>query len=154
MFGSDQMRWPEKIDEAIEAIQEADYLTAEQKRDIFLAGEVGYHATTPEWPVSSDPLESGMVECRKNATHRNDLGRAEGEAGLSSLVRARARTRRGRRATPHGHREEGGAFSDARLKDQPAGAPTGGPLVQLLAILLRRHRRSVRNGNGHCRRRA
>jgi uncharacterized protein len=34
MFGSDQMRWPEKIDEAIEAIEEADYLTAEQKRDI------------------------------------------------------------------------------------------------------------------------
>jgi hypothetical protein len=26
MFGSDQMRWPEKIDEAIEAIEEADYL--------------------------------------------------------------------------------------------------------------------------------
>ena len=35
MFGSDQMRWPEKIDEAIEAIEEADYLTAAQKRDIF-----------------------------------------------------------------------------------------------------------------------
>ena len=35
MFGSDQMRWPEKIDEAIAAIDEADYLTAEQKRDIF-----------------------------------------------------------------------------------------------------------------------
>jgi predicted TIM-barrel fold metal-dependent hydrolase len=35
MFGSDQMRWPEKIDEAIEAIEEATYLTAEQKRDIF-----------------------------------------------------------------------------------------------------------------------
>ena len=34
MFGSDQMRWPEKIDAAIEAIEEADYLTAEQKRDI------------------------------------------------------------------------------------------------------------------------
>jgi predicted TIM-barrel fold metal-dependent hydrolase len=34
MLGSDQMRWPEKIDEAIEAIEEADYLTAEQKRDI------------------------------------------------------------------------------------------------------------------------
>ena len=34
MFGSDQMRWPEKIDEAIEAIEEADYPTAEQKRDI------------------------------------------------------------------------------------------------------------------------
>ena len=35
MFGSDQMRWPEKIDEAIEAIEEANYLTAEEKRDIF-----------------------------------------------------------------------------------------------------------------------
>jgi len=34
MFGSDQMQWPAKIDEAIEAIEEADYLTAEQKRDI------------------------------------------------------------------------------------------------------------------------
>ena len=35
MFGSDQMRWPEKIGDAIEAIEEADYLTEEQKRDIF-----------------------------------------------------------------------------------------------------------------------
>ncbi|NNF27555.1 MAG: amidohydrolase [Gemmatimonadetes bacterium] len=34
MFGSDQMRWPEKIGEAIEAIEEADYLTEEQRRDI------------------------------------------------------------------------------------------------------------------------
>ncbi|MDX1421105.1 MAG: amidohydrolase family protein, partial [Rubricoccaceae bacterium] len=34
MFGSDQMRWPEKIGEAVEAIEEADYLTEEQKRDI------------------------------------------------------------------------------------------------------------------------
>ena len=34
MFGSDQMRWPEKIGKAIEAIEEADYLTEEQKRDI------------------------------------------------------------------------------------------------------------------------
>lgn len=35
MFGSDQMRWPEKIGDAIGAIEEADYLTEEQKRDIF-----------------------------------------------------------------------------------------------------------------------
>ena len=35
MFGSDQMRWPEKIGEAIEAIEEADFLSEEQKRDIF-----------------------------------------------------------------------------------------------------------------------
>ncbi len=35
MFGSDQMRWPEVIGRAIEAIDEADFLSDEQKRDIF-----------------------------------------------------------------------------------------------------------------------
>lgn len=34
MFGSDQMRWPEKIGEAIDAIEQAPFLTKEQKRDI------------------------------------------------------------------------------------------------------------------------
>jgi predicted TIM-barrel fold metal-dependent hydrolase len=34
MFGSDQMVWPEKIGEAIEAINQAPFLTNEQKRDI------------------------------------------------------------------------------------------------------------------------
>lgn len=34
MFGSDQMRWPEMIGKGIEAIEEADFLSAEQKRDI------------------------------------------------------------------------------------------------------------------------
>lgn len=34
MFGSDQMRWPQKIGEGIEAIREAPFLTEEQKRDI------------------------------------------------------------------------------------------------------------------------
>jgi uncharacterized protein len=34
MFGSDQMRWPEMIGEGIEAIEKADFLTVEQKRDI------------------------------------------------------------------------------------------------------------------------
>ena len=34
MFGSDQMRWPEKIGEAIEAIEQAPFLTEPQKRDI------------------------------------------------------------------------------------------------------------------------
>ena len=34
MFGSDQMRWPEKIGEGIDAIEHAPFLTAEQKRDI------------------------------------------------------------------------------------------------------------------------
>ena len=34
MFGSDQMRWPEKIGEGISAIEQAPFLTPEQKRDI------------------------------------------------------------------------------------------------------------------------
>ncbi len=34
MFGSDQMRWPEKIGEGIDAIEQAPFLTEEQKRDI------------------------------------------------------------------------------------------------------------------------
>ena len=34
MFGSDQMNWPEAIDDAVEAIQSAPMLTAAQKRDI------------------------------------------------------------------------------------------------------------------------
>ncbi len=35
MFGSDQMMWPETIALAIEAIETADFLSEEQKRDIF-----------------------------------------------------------------------------------------------------------------------
>jgi predicted TIM-barrel fold metal-dependent hydrolase len=35
MFGSDQMKWPETIDLAVDAIESAPYLTSEQKRDIF-----------------------------------------------------------------------------------------------------------------------
>jgi predicted TIM-barrel fold metal-dependent hydrolase len=34
MFGSDQMRWPEKIADGIEAIENAGYLNEDQKRDI------------------------------------------------------------------------------------------------------------------------
>jgi predicted TIM-barrel fold metal-dependent hydrolase len=35
MFGSDQMLWPETIGMAIDAIESAKFLTAEQKRDLF-----------------------------------------------------------------------------------------------------------------------
>ena len=35
MFGSDQVYWPETIGRAIEAIESADFLTDEQRRDIF-----------------------------------------------------------------------------------------------------------------------
>lgn len=35
MFGSDQMMWPETIEAAIQTINSADFLSQEQKRDIF-----------------------------------------------------------------------------------------------------------------------
>lgn len=35
MFGSDEMVWPQTIKVAIESIESADFLTAEEKRDIF-----------------------------------------------------------------------------------------------------------------------
>jgi hypothetical protein len=35
LFGSDQMVWPQTIDVAIESIESAEFLTQEQKRDIF-----------------------------------------------------------------------------------------------------------------------
>ena len=35
MFGSDQMQWVDTIDEAIEAVNSADFLTLKQKEDIF-----------------------------------------------------------------------------------------------------------------------
>ncbi len=42
MFGSDQMVWPEKIGAAIEAIEQAPFLTEEQKRDIFYNNAVRF----------------------------------------------------------------------------------------------------------------
>jgi hypothetical protein len=42
MFGSDQMMWPECIDIAIEAIESAEFLTPEQKRDIFYNNAVRF----------------------------------------------------------------------------------------------------------------
>jgi uncharacterized protein len=35
LFGSDQMVWPETLERAIAVINEAPFLTEEQKRDIF-----------------------------------------------------------------------------------------------------------------------
>ncbi len=34
MFGSDQMTWPELLEIGIQTIEEADFLTPKQKRDI------------------------------------------------------------------------------------------------------------------------
>lgn len=35
MFGSDQMIWPDAFEIAVDAVESADYLSPEQKRDIF-----------------------------------------------------------------------------------------------------------------------
>jgi len=35
LFGSDQMAWPDRIEKTVEAIEQADFLTAQQKDDIF-----------------------------------------------------------------------------------------------------------------------
>ena len=51
MFGSDQMMWPETIALAIEAIETADFLTEEQKRDMFNVNHF-FPWTTIRIPVS------------------------------------------------------------------------------------------------------
>ena len=42
MFGSDQMIWPEPIGLAVEAIETADFLTEQQRRDIFFDNAVRF----------------------------------------------------------------------------------------------------------------
>lgn len=42
MFGSDQMRWPEAIGWAVEAIEQAPFLSEQQKRDIFYNNAVRF----------------------------------------------------------------------------------------------------------------
>jgi hypothetical protein len=48
MFGSDQMDWPESIGIAIETIEKASFLTAEQKRDILYNNAARFLRLTPE----------------------------------------------------------------------------------------------------------
>jgi len=48
MYGSDQMIWPEVIGETIEAIENADFLTAEQKRDILYNNAARFLRLSPE----------------------------------------------------------------------------------------------------------
>jgi uncharacterized protein len=42
MFGSDQVIWPEVIEKAIEGVETADFLTSQQKRDIFYNNAVRF----------------------------------------------------------------------------------------------------------------
>lgn len=46
MFGSDQMVWPEAIEQSLQAYREADYLSAEQRRDIFFGNAVRFFGWT------------------------------------------------------------------------------------------------------------
>jgi len=48
MFGSDQMVWPEAIGMAIEGIESADFLSEEQKRDIFCRNAARFLRLAPE----------------------------------------------------------------------------------------------------------
>ena len=48
MFGSDQMIWPGVIGESVRIIQEAPFLSAEQKRDIFYNNAARFLRLTPE----------------------------------------------------------------------------------------------------------
>lgn len=48
MFGSDQMIWPEAISKAVETIDKAPFLTAEQKRDIFYNNAARFLRLTAE----------------------------------------------------------------------------------------------------------
>ena len=52
MFGSDQMVWPEAIEMAVAAIQSANYLTAEQKGDIFFHNAARFLRLEPTTPVA------------------------------------------------------------------------------------------------------
>ncbi len=50
MFGSDQMIWPQGIGLAIEGIESAEFLTAEQKRDIFFNNAARFLRLEPAHP--------------------------------------------------------------------------------------------------------
>jgi predicted TIM-barrel fold metal-dependent hydrolase len=48
MFGSDQMTWPDAIGIAIDWIEQADFLTAEQKRDILYSNAARFLRLSPD----------------------------------------------------------------------------------------------------------
>ena len=52
LFGSDQMVWPEAIDMSVAAIQSADYLSPEQKSDIFYHNAARFLRLEPATPVA------------------------------------------------------------------------------------------------------
>jgi len=61
MFGSDQMVWPEVIGMAIEGIESANFLTEEQKRDIFYNNAVRFLRLDEKKLVSCE--KAGATVC-------------------------------------------------------------------------------------------
>lgn len=58
MFGSDQMVWPEKIGAAVEAIEQAPFLSEDQKRDIFYNNAVRFlKLESPEETTAMDKMK-------------------------------------------------------------------------------------------------
>jgi predicted TIM-barrel fold metal-dependent hydrolase len=55
MFGSDQMEWPETIGLGIEALEAADFLSEDQKRDIFYNNAVRFLRLADRPPGASTP---------------------------------------------------------------------------------------------------
>ena len=47
LFGSDQMVWPDALELAIESIESADFLSEEQKRDVFFNNAARFLQLTP-----------------------------------------------------------------------------------------------------------
>ena len=48
MFGSDQIIWPETIETAVESVETAEFLTPEQRRDIFFNNAVRFFRLNPD----------------------------------------------------------------------------------------------------------
>lgn len=48
MYGTDQMVWPDTMDVGIASVKEADFLTLEQKEDIFYDNAATFLGLSPE----------------------------------------------------------------------------------------------------------
>jgi predicted TIM-barrel fold metal-dependent hydrolase len=62
MFGSDQMRWPEAIGWAVQAIEEAPFFSEQQKRDIFYNNAVRFLEKRAGRPVGRPALSGAEAQ--------------------------------------------------------------------------------------------
>jgi predicted TIM-barrel fold metal-dependent hydrolase/pimeloyl-ACP methyl ester carboxylesterase len=95
LFGSDQLIWPQTIELAIEAIESADFLSEEQKRDIFYNNaarflrlseeEIARHHGLKDAPVTQAEAPDVALEI-KTAVIGDDLKLAYVEQGSGELV--------------------------------------------------------------------